>query len=143
MGDHLVYHPFAGGISTDAHPTNLTVSGGATPSRTSEWLNTSGYTNFVVAYQLTGSDASPDFTVTLDVSSQDAYELNNKTATTADYVTLTIASGITSGVYGRKDATDVDDLQRPIRAMRVKMANNQAGETVTSFNIWIEGFPAA
>jgi len=142
MSEHAVFHPFAGGISTDPHPTNLTVSGGATPSRTSEWLNTSGLTNFVVSYQLTGADASPDFTVTIDVSAQSAYELNNKTATTADYVALTVVSGATSGVFARKDATDLDDLQRPIRAMRVKVANNKADEVVTSFNVWIEGHPA-
>lgn len=130
---HNVYQPWTG---TDGA---LTVSGGATPSKTSEWLDVSGWTDKKIAWEV-DSGGTIDFNVTIDVSSQGAYELNNKTVTTDDYVTETVVDADTTAVYKYRDASDLDALQRPIRALRVTIDNDQAAEAVTGVQLWVEGW---
>jgi hypothetical protein len=105
--------------------------------KTSEWFDVTGWTNKVIAFEV-DSDGTIDFNVWMDVSSRGAYELNNTTATTEDYVRLTIVEAHTAAVYIRKDFTDLDDLDRPVRSLRIIIENDEA-EPVTGVNLWIEG----
>ena len=105
---------------------------------TSEWIDTSGWTDKVVAWEV-DSAGTIDFNVTAHISSQGSYELNNKTCTTEDYVASSIVDAATTSVYTRKDATDNDDLQRPCRSMRIVIDNDQA-EPVTGCQVWLEGW---
>ena len=116
----------------------LTVSGGATPSTTTEWLDTNGWTDKVVTYEV-DSSGSIALTLTADISPQHYYELNNKTATTDDYVVITIASAASGAIAARVDASDLDDLQRPFRSMRLKAANGDASAACT-VTAYIEGW---
>ena len=97
----------------------------ASASFTSEWWDTNGWTDKVVTYEV-DSSGSIALTVTADISNEGYYELNNKTATTDNYSTITIASGATVAVATRVDSDDLDDLQRPIRSMRFKAVNADA-----------------
>ncbi len=107
-------------------------------SNTTEWLDINGWTDKVVTYEA-DSSGSIALTITADVSPQHYYELNNKTVTTDDYSTITIASGATGAVAVRVDASDLDDLQRPIRSIRFKGVNADASDA-TVVTAWIEGW---
>jgi len=107
-------------------------------SATTEWMDTNGWTDKVVTYEA-DSSGSISLTITADISPQHYYELNNKTATTDDYATITIASGATGAVAVRVDASDLDDLQRPFRSMRLKAVNADAS-TATLVTAYVEGW---
>ena len=113
-------------------------SGSVSGTTTSEWWDTNGWTDKVVTYEV-DSSGSIALTVTADISSQGYYELNNKTATTDDYSTITIASGATVAVATRVDSSDVDDLQHPIRSMRVK-ADNADASNASLVTVTVEGW---
>lgn len=117
----------------------LTVSGGATPTKTSEWVDVNGWTDKVVSFEV-DSGGTIDANVLLQVSPQHYYELNNKTVTTDDYVEITIVDAHTAATLVRKDASDIDDLQRPFRSCRCIIDNDQAAEAITGFSVWIEGW---
>ncbi len=108
----------------------------------SEWLDTSGWTDKVVAWEV-DSAGTIDFDVNMQVSSQGYYELNAKTAaatlSTDDYVSVTIVNAHTTAVYTRKDGEDIDELSRPIRSMRIEINNDQA-EAVTGCQVFVEGW---
>lgn len=131
--EHPTYQPWTG---TDGALAAAGDAGGA-DILTSEWFDVSGWTDKVIAWEV-DSEGTIDFNVTAHLSSQGAYELNNKTCTTEDYVAVTIVDATTTAVYTRKDSSDVDDLQRPIRSMRIVIENDQA-EPVTGVNLWLEG----
>jgi hypothetical protein len=131
--NHNVWKPFDGTAGA------LTVSGGATPTKTSEWYDTNGWTDKVVSFEV-DSGGTIDTDVIMHVSPQHYYELNNKTCTTDDYVAVTIVEANTSGIMVIKDATDVDDLQRPHRSTRFVIDNDQAAEAVTGFTVYLEGW---
>lgn len=136
------YEPFTGYSATANRGDmgDLTIAAGATPSKTSEWLDIADWENKVISWRVDGADATPDIGIVAHLSSQDNYELNNKTATTKDYVASTIAANVTAGdVYTRKDTTDFDDLQRPIRSIRFVITNNIA-EVVNGVSLKIEGW---
>lgn len=111
---------------------------------TSSWIDISGWENKVIAWEADANDTDPpgtpalDLNITAHISSQHAYELNNKTATTEDYVAVTIVNAHTGVVYFRQDGTDFDDLLRPVRAIRFIIENDEATYTNT-VNLWIEG----
>jgi hypothetical protein len=107
-------------------------------SFTSEWYDVNGWTDKVVTYEV-DSSGSIALTLTADISPLGYYELNNKTATTDDYATITIASGATGAVVTRVDSDDLDDLQRPIRSLRLK-ALNADGSDASVVTTWIEGW---
>lgn len=131
---YACYSPWTG---TDG---SLTVaSETATATRTSEWFDVANWENKVISWEIDGADASPDVAIVAHISSQDNYELNNKTASTEDYVAVTIAANHTDGVYTRKDTTDFDDLQRPIRSIRFVITNN-IEEVVSGITLKIEGW---
>lgn len=129
---HNVVKPWTG---TDGA---LTAAGGATETRTSEWFGTEGWTDRVVAWEV-DSAGTIDFNVTMHISSQDAYALNNKTCTTEDYVAVTIVDAHTTAVYTRKDSDDVAELKIPVRSTRFVIENDQA-EPVTGVTLWFEGW---
>jgi hypothetical protein len=107
-------------------------------SFTSEWYDTNGWTDKVATYEV-DSSGSIALTVTADISPEGYYELNNKTVTTDNYSTITIASGATVAVATRVDGSDLDDLQRPIRSMRLKAVNADASDA-SVVTVWIEGW---
>ena len=131
--NHNVWKPF------DGTGGALTVSGGATPTKTSEWWDVNGWTDKVVSFEV-DSGGTIDTDVIVHMSPHGYYELNNKTATTDDYVAVTIVEANTSAIMVRKDSSDIDDLQRPCRSMRVVIDNDQAGEAVTGFTVFVEGW---
>ena len=107
-------------------------------SHTTAWIDVNGWTDKVVTYEA-DSSGSIALTITADISPQHYYELNNKTCTTDDYSTITIASGATVAVAVRVDASDLDDLQRPMRSIRFKGVNAD-GTDATLVTAWIEGW---
>ena len=117
----------------------LTISTGETPTKTSPWVDVNGWTDKVISYEV-DSGGTIDANVSLQVSPQHYYELNNKTCTTDDYVELTIVNAHTAAILIRVDASDLDDLQRPFRSCRAIIDNDQAGEAITGFSVWIEGW---
>jgi hypothetical protein len=129
---HNVFQPWTG---TDGA---LTAAGGATETRTSEWFDTEGWTDRVVAWEV-DSAGTIDFNVTMHISSQDSYVLNNKTCTTEDYVAVTIVDATTTAVYTRKDSDDVAELKIPVRSTRFVIENDQA-QAVTGVTLWFEGW---
>lgn len=130
--NHNVVRPWTG---TDGA---LTAAGGATETRTSEWFDTSGWTDRVVSWEV-DSAGTIDFNVTMHISSQGAYELNNKTCTTEDYVAVTIVEAHTTAVYTRYDSDDIDELKIPVRSTRFVIENDQA-EPVTGVDLRLEGW---
>ena len=116
----------------------LTATAGSAPTLTSEWVDVNGWTDKVVSFEV-DSAGTIDTDVILHVSPQHYYELNNKTCTTDDYIAITISEANTVATLVRKDASDVDDLQRPMRSVRCVIDNDQA-QAVTGFTVWIEGW---
>ena len=114
------------------------VGGAADETKTSEWVDVNGWTDKVVSFEI-DSGGTIDADVILHVSPQHYYELNNKTCTTDDYVAITIVEAHTAAILVRKDASDIDDLQRPFRSCRFVIDNDQA-EPVTGFTVTIEGW---
>lgn len=125
----------------DCHNVYIAVNGealaGSNGTITSEWFDTSHWDEMAVAWEADDSQ-SLDYDISLHVSSQGYYELNNKTATTEDYSTVAVVANSTAKVYTRKDGSDVDDFLRPLRSARVYVYNNSnAADSVT---VWLEGW---
>ena len=117
----------------------LTVVAGLTPTKTSEWFDTSGWTDRVIAFEV-DSGGTIDFNVTMDISSQGAYELNAKTCTTEDYVAVTIVNAHIGAVYVRFDSDDIDELKIPVRSTRIVIDNDQATHAITGVTLTLEGW---
>ena len=116
----------------------LTAAAGAADNLTSEWFDTSGWTDKVIAWEV-DSDGTIDFNVNIHISSQGYHELNAKTCTTDDYVAVNIVNASTVAVYTRKTGDDVPALRDPIRSMRVLIDNDQA-QAVTGVTLTVEGW---
>ena len=110
---------------------------GAGDNATSEWVDINGWTDKRVSFEADG--ANTDFDIDMDISPQHYYELNNKTATTEDYEVISIVEGHGAEILASIDASDVDELQRPIRSCRVTISNDSA-TAITASNVWIEGW---
>jgi hypothetical protein len=117
--------------------TNQSIAAGS-GSHTTDWMDVNGWTSKVFTYEA-DSSGSVSLTITADISPQGVYELNNKTATTDDYATITLASAVTGVVAARVDGDDLDDLERPIRSMRLKGVNADASDA-TLVTAYIEGW---
>lgn len=115
----------------------LTAAGGAAPNVTSEWWDVNGWTDKCISFEADG--ANTDYDVIIHVSPKGYYELNNSTPTTDDYVAITIVEAHGDQILTRKDSSDVDDLQRPFRSMRVYIDNDSA-TAITASNVWVEGW---
>ncbi len=105
---------------------------------TTTWLDVGGWVDKVIAVDA-DSSGTINLDVTLHVSSQGAYELNNKTATTEDYEAVSIVTGHSSADYTRFDSDDVSDLNKPMRSVRV-LAENKDSSDATTLNLWVEGW---
>ena len=110
---------------------------GAGDNATSEWVDINGWTDKRVSFEADGTNT--DFDIDMDISPQHYYELNNKTATTEDYEVISIVEGHGAEILASIDASDVDELQRPIRSCRVTISNDSA-TAITASNVWIEGW---
>ena len=111
---------------------------GTTANTTSEWWDTNGWTDKVVTLEVTDAGTA-DINVTMQVSPLGYYELNNLTADTNDYASVSIVDAHAGEVLIRYDSSDVDDLQRPIRSTRFFVENDEAS-TASTVNVWLEGW---
>ena len=113
----------------------------------SEWWDTNGWTDKVVTLQTTSEtpagSAQIDVDVKLWVSPKGYYELNAEdtagTIDTDDYEEISIVAAHTAAIMTRFDSSDVDDLQRPVRSMKVIVDNDHSTLYVTA-NVWVEGW---
>ena len=105
---------------------------------TSDWYDTNGWTDKVITVDLDDTGTA-DVTIAMQVSNQGYYELNNKTITTDDYVSVTIIANLATKTQVRYDSDDVDDLKHPIRSTRFLITNNE-GTTATTVTVDIEGW---
>ncbi len=119
----------------------LDATGGSAPSKTSLWYDVSGWTDKRISYVATG--ASTDFDIIMHISPYGYYELRELvtagTDSTKYYEAVTIVTAHGAQIMASKDADDVDELQRPIRSMRIYVDNDSA-VAITAFNVWIEGW---
>ena len=111
---------------------------GTGDNATSEWWDVSGWTDKRVSWEV-DSAGTIDFDMEMHISPLDAYVLNNKTATTEDYEVVALVTAHTAAILASVDAQDIDELQRPIRSMRLVISNDQA-QAVTATNVWVEGW---
>jgi hypothetical protein len=131
--NHPVWKPF------DAQKILATVQ-----ATESGWWDTNGWTDKVVTVEVTSEtpagSAQIDINVDLWVSPKGYYELENETTVdTDDYEVISIVDGLTAATLTRYDAQDVDDLQRPIRSMKVVVDNDHASLYAT-VDVWVEGW---
>ena len=111
----------------------------STAGTTSEWWDTSGWTDKVVTVECT-SGGSIDVNVDILYSPKGYYELNNEaTVDTEDYQVIQLVDGLTAGTLTRYDSADVDDLQRPARSAAIVVDNDDATDPVV-VNVWVEGW---
>jgi len=126
---HNVFKPF------DA----VSIAKSTTDSTTCPWLDVSGWTEKKIAIEL-DSSGSVDVDVDLLVSSKGYYELENEaTVDTEDHETINIVTAHTGKVYYSFDAADVDDLQRPMRSVKMTVDNDDATDAVV-VTAWVEGW---
>ena len=131
MSIDKVNHPVARLVNAEV----VAKSGG---TYTSGWYDTNGWTDKVVTVDLDDTGTA-DVTIAMQVSNQGYYELNNKTITTDDYVSVTIIANLATETQVRYDSDDVDDLKHPIRSTRFLITNNE-GTTATTVTVDIEGW---
>ena len=109
-----------------------------TSSYTSEWHDTNGWTDKQVVLEIDDS-GTVDVNVTLHVSPKGYYELNNLTATTDDYYSVSIVDAHTGKVMIKYDSDDVAQLGKPMRSVRFFVENDE-GSTASTVNCWLEGW---
>ena len=108
----------------------------------SEWWDTNGWTDKVITLEVTKAAGSGAIDVNVDilVSPKGYYELRNEaTVDTEDYEVVSIVDGHATGIMTRFDSSDVDDLQRPVRSMKIVVDNDNASLYAT-VNVWVEGW---
>ena len=127
--NHSVWRPFV---------DQALAAVGAGDNATSEWWDVNGWTDKRVSWEV-DSGGTIDFDMEMHISPQGYYELNNKTASTEDYEVVALVTAHTAAILASVDSSDIDELQRPIRSMRIKISNDQA-EPVTASNVWVEGW---
>ena len=133
-----------GNFSPIQHPvikvfgdTEMAAIAVSTGTATSEWFDVSAWADKKVAWEV-DSGGAIDVDIDIHTSSQGAYELNNKTATTDDYVAINVVTAHTDALYTVKDSSDIDDFQRTHRSWRVVVGNDSAA-AITGGAVWIEG----
>jgi hypothetical protein len=129
--NHNVWKPWTG---TDGSLAAV----GAGDNKTSEWWDVGGWTDKRISWEVDSAGVI-DFDMEMHISPEGYYELNNKTATTENYEVVTIVEAHTAAIVASKDSSDVDELQRPFRSMRLKISNDQA-QAVTGTTVWVEGW---
>lgn len=125
---HPVIKPFGDDYALGA-------AGGGSDTATSDWIDVSAWADKRISWEIDG--ANTDVDIILHTSSQGWYELDNKTATTDDYVAISVAAAHGDELYTTKDSDDIDDLQRSHRSWRVYIENDSA--TPCTITVWVEG----
>ena len=134
--NHSVWKAF------DAQQIAATING-----TESEWWDTNGWTDKVITMELTSETPAGSAQIDVDLkiwaSPKGYYELREMdaagTTATTDYEVISITTAHTAAILARFDSSDVDDLQRPIRSMKVIVDNDHATLYVTA-NVWVEGW---
>jgi hypothetical protein len=113
---------------------------GAGDNATSEWWDVNGWTDKRVSWEVDSAGAI-DFDMEMHISPKGYYELNalGSTVTTDDYEVVALVTAHTAAIVASVDSSDIDDLQRPFRSMRIKISNDSAA-AVTGSNVWVEGW---
>ena len=109
----------------------------STGTATSEWWDVNGWTDKRISWEVDG--ANTDFDIDMHISPQGYYELNDKTCTTEDYEVVNIVTAHAAQILASIDSSDVDELQRPVRSMRLVIGNDSA-TAITASNVWVEGW---
>ena len=130
MSIDKVNHPVARLVNAES-----VAKSGAT--YTSDWYDTNGWTDKVVTVDIYDTGTA-DVTIAMHVSNQGYHELNNKTVTTDDYVSVSIIANLATETQVRYDSDDIDDLKRPVRSTRFLITNNEA-TTASTVTVDIEG----
>ena len=115
----------------------LDATGGTAPSKTSEWFDVGSWTDKSIWYEADG--ANTDYDVIIHLSPKDYYSLNQITASTEDYVAVTIVTAHADQILTLKTGDDEDKLQRPFMSMRVYIDNDSA-TAITASNVWVMGW---
>ena len=116
----------------------MTAAGGAAPTITSEWIDCSGWVDKRVSWEQ-DNDGTSDLDITMHISPQGYYELNNKTVTTDDYEAVEIAAATDVEILESVTSEDVADLGKPFRSARF-VVDNDSADAVTAFTLWLEGW---
>lgn len=128
-------------INTGAFlPWNATACANGT-TLTSEWISVSRAAELQVYLRLLSAAGSPNHTLSIHYSPKDYHYLNSVTATTADYVAITIVSASTSEIMQQFDKSGVADLAYPPRAVRLSIVGEAAANAdsvVTCYLLWKE-----
>jgi hypothetical protein len=113
---------------------------GAGDNATSEWWDVNGWTDKRVSWEV-DSGGAIDFDMEMHISPKGYYELNalGSAVTTDDYEVVALVTAHTAAIVASVDSSDIDDLQRPFRSMRIKISNDSAA-AVTGSNVWVEGW---
>ena len=102
-----------------------------TGEATSEWWDVGGWTDKRISWESDG--ANPDIDIDIHISPKGYYELralaDAATISTEDYESVNIVTAHGAQILASKDADDVDELQRPIRSMRVVIGNDSATDS--------------
>ena len=109
----------------------------------SEWWDTNGWTDKVITAVSSKEAGSAGLSLAIDmwVSPKGYYELRNEaTVDTEDYEVVSLNATHSAVIMTRYDSSDVDDLQRPIRSMKIVVDNNTASSLTSSVDIWVEGW---
>ena len=146
MGIYQCYRPFTGYSATadQGDMGNLATAGAGVEGadqKTSEWLDISNWEGKSISWEV-DSGGTVDLNINMHISSQGAYELNQKTCTTDDYINVLVVNAETGTAMTRIEFDDLDELalyNGPIRSCRIRIDNDQA-EAVTGCQIWIEGW---
>ena len=129
--NHNVVCPWVGtGGAMDA-------AGGSAPTLTSDWIDCSGWVDKRVSWEQDNAGTA-DLDITIHISPQGYYELDNKTCTTDDYEAIALAAATDVVILESVDAEDYDELQRPFRSARF-VVDNDSATAVTAFTLWFEG----
>ena len=130
--NHNVVRPWLGDEGA------MDADGGTAPTITSDWIDCNGWTDKRVSWEQDNA-GTPDIDISIHISPQGAYELNNKTATTDDYEVIALAAAHSGVILASVDAEDNDELQRPFRSARF-VVDNDSATAVTEFSLWFEGW---
>jgi len=138
MGIYQCYKPWTG---TDGSLATAGAGVEGADQKTSEWLDIANWEGKSIQWEV-DSAGTIDFNINMHISPNSAYENNQKTCTTDDYLNVLVVNGHSAAILYRIEFDDLDELalyNGPIRSCRLQIDNDQA-EVVTGCQVWIEGW---
>lgn len=138
MGIYQCYKPWTG---TDGALATAGAGVEGADQLTSEWLDIANWEGKSIQWEV-DSAGTVDFNINMHISPNGAYENNQKTCTTDDYINILVVNGETDKTLTRIEFDDLDELalyNGPIRSCRLQIDNDQA-QAVTGCQVWIEGW---